>query len=1035
MRVKGALVTVLAVLALATATVASDLHEGLPAFLLAAQEPAQSQTPGPAPEGPPKPAFGSMSAYEGLIVHDIVFRGLPANAQDHLRQVLSQKPGKPLDRDLIRQSIQTLYASGRFADIQVAAERTSDNQVDLAFLTTPNYFVGDISIEGAPARPTFNQIVNASKFQLGELFTPEKMERALKNIRQLMQENGYYRSNVTEDEVTHPETQQVDLVFRVTPGAQAHVGQVTATGNPGYSQGQIQDITKMHPGDRISVDHVTRALQRLRKKYQKRNHLLAQVSITQRNYRPETNAVDYNFQIDPGPTVDIAVSGFKIRRGVLKRDVPVYEEGALDDDLINEGRRNLLDYLQGRGYFDAKVGIERHSDPAKNELRVTYAIDRGPRHKLAKVIIQGNKYFDRELLRGRMQVQPASHLFSHGRFSHSLLNRDIRGLEQLYRANGFREVRIKGDVEDDYRGVKAQLGVIVQIEEGPQTLVGALHVVGNNTIPQDQLLPLLSTSEGQPFSEFNIAGDRDSVLNYYFNHGFPNANFETSTKPTEGQANRMDVTFSIREGEQFFVNQVLVSGLNYTRPYIVKRELRVIPETPLSQQDMLDTQRHLYDLGLFNEVDTAVQNPNGNESNKNVLVDVQEAKRYTFNYGLGLEFQTGQPAIGSNQPQGETGVSPRVSFDVTRLNLRGRNQTVAFKTHVGRLQQRALVSYDVPKWFNRDLRLTFTAFYDNTLDVTTFTSQRLEGSVQTEQKINKASTMIYRFTYRRVRASNVVVTSEQIPLLSRPVRVGTPGFTYVRDKRDNQLETTRGNYTTIDGGVASSYFGSQADFGRLLVQNATYQPFGKNRPVNRKYVFARSTRIGIENPFSSTVIINPGEITDRSQIPLPERFFSGGGNSHRGFGLNQAGPRDPITGFPLGGSALFVNNLELRFPSLTLPYLQDNVSFAIFHDAGNVFTAGHDMLRSLLQWRQPNPSLCLQESTASQCNYDYISQAVGIGVRYKTPIGPVRFDFGYNLNPPAFPSFQLDSQGNPTTNFIPQHARRFNVFFSIGQTF
>ncbi len=293
----------------------------------------------------------------------------------------------------------------------------------------------------------------------------------------------------------------------------------------------------------------------------------------------------------------------------------------------------------------------------------------------------------------------------------------------------------------------------MQIEEGPQTLVGALHVVGNNTIPQDQLLPLLSTSEGQPFSEFNIAGDRDSVLNYYFNHGFPNANFETSTKPTEGQANRMDVTFSIREGEQFFVNQVLVSGLNYTRPYIVKRELRVIPETPLSQQDMLDTQRHLYDLGLFNEVDTAVQNPNGNESNKNVLVDVQEAKRYTFNYGLGLEFQTGQPAIGSNQPQGETGVSPRVSFDVTRLNLRGRNQTVAFKTHVGRLQQRALVSYDVPKWFNRDLRLTFTAFYDNTLDVTTFTSQRLEGSVQTEQKINKASTMIYRFTYRRVRAS------------------------------------------------------------------------------------------------------------------------------------------------------------------------------------------------------------------------------------------------------------------------------------------
>src|SRR5207302_7374226 len=390
----------------------------------------------------------------------------------------------------------------------------------------------------------------------------------------------------------------------------------------------------------------------------------------------------------------------------------------------------------------------------------------------------------------------------------------------------------------------------------------------------------------------------------------------------------------------------------------------------------------------------------------------------------------------SNQPQGATGVSPRVSFDVTRLNLRGRNQTIAFKTNVGRLQQRGLLSYDVPKWFNRDLRLTFTAFYDNTLDVTTFTSQRLEGSVQTEHKINKASTMFYRYTYRRVKASNIVVSSNQIPLLSQPVRVGMPGFTYVRDKRDNQLETTKGNYTTVDGGVAASYFGSEADFGRLLIQNSTYQPFGKNRPVARKFVFARSTRIGIENPFSNTVVVNPGVTlppnSDRTLIPLPERFFSGGGNSHRGFGLNQAGPRDPITGFPLGGSALFLNNLELRFPPVTLPYLQDNLSFAIFHDAGNVFSTGNDMLHSLLRWHQKDPQLCMQESTYRQCDFNYISHAIGVGVRYKTPIGPVRFDFGYNLNPPSFPSFE----GTPPKQvFRPRQASPFNVYFSIGQTF
>ncbi|PYX66728.1 MAG: hypothetical protein DMG74_02925 [Acidobacteria bacterium] len=1037
MRLKGAQLTTLVVLALAAVCVAREAPAN--AVLSVMQKPSQAQTPETGSGAQPASLPGNVSSYQGLVVRHIEFRGVPPNSQERLRQLIAQKAGQPFDRELIRQSIQTLWASLRFEDIQVEAERTSDNQVDLIFVTSASYFVGDLRVEGAPSRPTANQIVNASKLQLGEPFTSQKLDRALNNIRQLMEANGYYRSTVNEEQHPHPETQQMDLVFRIRPGPVAHVGHVTVTGNPGYSAGQVQDIANMDPGDRISADRVTKSLQRLRKKYQKQNRLLAQVSITERAYRPETNTVDYTYRIEPGPVVDIGAQGFRIRRAVLKNNVPVYEEGALDDDLLNEGRRNLLDYLQTRGYFDAKINLEKHNETAKNELRVVYTIDPGPRHKLAKVIINGNKYFDQELLRGRMQVQPASGRFSHGRFSQSLLSSDLRGLEELYRANGFRQVKITGDVQDNFQGVEAQLGIIVQINEGPQTLVGSLHVVGNNTIATDQLLPLLSTSEGQPYSEFNIAGDRDSVLNYYFNHGFPNANFEVSTEPAKGEANRMDVTFTIHEGEQFFVRQVLVSGLNYTRPYIVHRELQVIPETPLSQQDMLDTQRRLYDLGIFNEVDTAVQNPGGTEPNKNVLVDVHEAQRYTFDYGLGFEFQTGQPGIGSNQPQGATGVSPRVSFDVTRLNLRGRNQTIAFKTNVGRLQQRGLLSYDVPKWFNRDLRLTFTAFYDNTLDVTTFTSQRLEGSVQTEHKINKASTMFYRYTYRRVKASNIVVSSNQIPLLSQPVRVGMPGFTYVRDKRDNQLETTKGNYTTVDGGVAASYFGSEADFGRLLIQNSTYQPFGKNRPVARKFVFARSTRIGIENPFSNTVVVNPGVTlppnSDRTLIPLPERFFSGGGNSHRGFGLNQAGPRDPITGFPLGGSALFLNNLELRFPPVTLPYLQDNVSFVIFHDAGNVFTAGHDMLHSFVHWKQPDQNFCLDESTASQCNYNYISQAVGIGVHYKTPIGPVRFDFGYNLNPPAFPSFVLESRGNPTSVFNPQHARRFNVFFSIGQTF
>ena len=993
--------------------------------------PSASSSVAQAQESQSVPESGTESAYFGLPVESIQFPDVPPGPeQNRLRQLVVQPVGEALDRERIRQTIQVLHDTGRFADLRVEAERTGSGQIALSIFTQPTFFVGQVSVIGSPAHPTETQLANASKFQLGEPYTAEKLARALKNIQQLMQENGFHRSSVAAEEKRHPETQQIDIVFQLSAGPQAHVGTVEVTGNPGLSPGEIRDIAKMHPGDAVSSQRVSNALARLRKKYQKQNRWLAQVSIAKSAYQQVSNAVDYTIDIQPGPLVDIQTEGFKISRSVLKKNVPVYEERALDTDLLNEGRRNLLNYMQSRGYFDAQVDLRRRG-ARTDQMRVLYVINPGDRHKLGRIDIKGNKTFSEELLRTRMQVQPAGRLFSQGRYSQSLLNDDIRSLEQNpYRDNGFLDVKITADVQDNYQGKKDNLALVLNVEEGPQTLVKAVRISGDAHLPQEELQKL-NTSPGQAYSESNIAEDRELILNYYYNHGFPDATFEASAKPSPDDPKRMDVEFTVHEGEQVFVEQVLVSGLHFTRPFVVDRELQMKPGDPLSQIDMLATQQHLYDLGIFSQVDTAIQNAEGKEKDKTLLVQVQEAKRYTFNYGVGFEFQTGQPSVGTNQPQGQTGVSPRVSFSVTRLNFRGRNHTLTFKTNVGRLQQRALVNAEVPRWFSSpDWKLSFTAFYDNTVDVTTFTSQRLEGSAQAQETISRASTIVYNFTYRRVKASNLAVNINEIPLLSQPVRVGMPGFTYLRNTRDNDLETTKGTYTTIDAGVASTYFGSQVDFSRILLQNSTYHAFGKNRTAERKYVLARSTRIGLENPFGGTVTPAPGLTppAGTSVIPLPELFLSGGGNSHRGFGLNQAGPRDPVSGFPLGGSALFLNNLELRFPPVTLPFVQDNMSFAIFHDAGNVFTNGHNMLHSLVHWKQPTPALCEQQSTANQCNYNYISHAIGIGVRYKTPIGPVRFDFGYNLNPPKFPSVQNNV-------FIPQQARHFNVFFSIGQTF
>ncbi len=1003
---------------------------------------------------PPSPPV--TSAYEGKLVQSIQIPGVEERDRGHILELLPQKTGEPLDRGRVRDSIRALYATGRFADIQAEVVPSGEG-VTLAFTTSANFFVGAVNVEGAPTRPTSNQIVNASKFQLGERYTQEKLDRALENIRQLMQEGGYYRARVTAESISNAATQQVDILFHVTRGEQAKVGEVKVTGTSGLSSIEVQRIAHMDRGDRITAALVSGSLQRLRKRFQKQSRALAQVSIAEQPYHPETNSVDFTFQVDPGLVVVIYARGYHISRGVLKKEVPVYEENAVDDDLLNEGKRNLLDYMQTRGHFDAKVDIQKETD-AKT-LRVIYQIDPGPLHKLLLIEITGNKDFlDTAKLRSYLQIERSTRLLSHGRYSETLLKSDVATLESLYRASGFRDVKIQTKVDDDYHG-QNKLAVHIHIEEGVRTRIGELQILGNQKVATSEL-PELSTQPGQPYSEQDLANDRERILSYYFDHGFPNATLEITTKASATPPNHEDVAFTIQEGERFTVSQVMVAGTEHTRDYVVQRELQVREKEPLSQQDLLNTQTRLYNLGIFSQVDTAVQNPEGTDPQKNVLVQVQEAKRYTFTYGLGFEFQTGQPAGAS------AGVSPRVGFDVTRLNLFGRNQTLTFQSHVGRLQQRGLISYQIPKLLDSDKwKVIYTIFYDNSLDVSTFTSQRLEGKIDLRQQIGNAGTepgtrpgpssITYRFDFRRVRASNFTGNFSEVALLSLPARVGGPGFTYIRDKRDNPLESTKGNYFTLDGFAASSYFGSEADFGRVLAQNSTYQAFGGKGKAGHQFVFARSTSIGLQQPFRGTTVRPPGACpTDPhthesicqgiSLIPLPEQFFTGGGNSHRGFGLNQAGPRDPDSGFPVGGTALFVNNLEVRFPPLTLPYFGEGFGFAIFHDMGNVFTAQHDMLKGLLRWHQPSTLACLSSGTTtsqdctafSNSGYDYTSHALGVGVRYKTPIGPLRFDFGYNLNPTKyFQTYTNNSTNPPTIVLETQRLRHFNVFFSIGQPF
>jgi outer membrane protein assembly complex protein YaeT len=961
----------------------------------------------------------------GIPVKSIGFRGVSADQEADLSKRVEQKVGQPLDRVKIQRSIRALYATGLLDDISVEAKRSGDG-VDLTFAVTRNHFVGAVGVVGLPKKgPNEAQLVNASNLELGELLTDEKLQAAFPLIEKVMQDDGYYRARVTAEKTVVPERQQVNILFHVAAGRQARVGNVIVEGSSGFSSKEFQEITGLHTGDVVRAQTVTKVLKKLRKRFQGETRLEAQTTLLSRKYIDASDTVEYTFSVDPGPTVEIRTDGVKLSQSTLKRYVPVYEEGAVDDDLLNEGRRNLTDYLQTLGFFDAKVSFNRIRDQQNKHVEIVYMIDRGPRHKLTSVKIEGNKYFPSSLIRERMTIQPAGWLLSHGRYSQSLLTRDANSITELYRTNGFSKVEVKANVKDNLDNDAERMGVVFRIVEGPQLLVHSMTITGDKSFPESDLKDMLSTIKGQPFSQVNVAQDRDLILNYYFNRGFPSVQVMPFFEPAKEDPNRMDVRYEIEEGPRVFVDNVYVTGLENTRPAIVDRDISIKSGDALSQLAMLDSQRRLYDLGLFNQVDMAVQNPDGTAEKKNLLFEIKEAKRYTFNYGFGVEIGTGVNAGQGTSPQGQTGVSPRVSFDVTRLNFRGKDQSIIFKSSLGALQQRVLLTFEAPRLFdNPNLKFTISTFYDNTRDVTTFTSERLEEATQLEHHVNKSITMLYGFSYRRVKASDLPPNFDPttIALNSQPVRVGMPSVAFIRDQRDDPLDSTKGNYTIANFGIASGYFGSEANFGRIFVQNSTYYTFKK------KYVLARSTRFGYEAPYGSCPTCLPGQ---SPVVPLPERFFEGGGNSHRGFSINQAGPRDPASGTPIGGSADFINNIELRLPPMNLPWVGQNLSLVFFHDMGNVFPTADDLFSNFFRWKQKNPNSCKDTSAAGTCDFNFIAHAVGTGVRYKTPIGPVRIDFGYNLNPAVFPI------KDPIAPAVPHYEtmRRFNVFFSIGQTF
>jgi outer membrane protein assembly factor BamA len=206
-------------------------------------------------------------------------------------------------------------------------------------------------------------------------------------------------------------------------------------------------IPLIHWWRQVTEARTSQGVQGILKKYQSQNRLMARVEL--QKPAPERR-VQPHLSINAGPAVKVEAIETKVSKRVLKRYVPIFEERVVDNDLLVQGKRNLQDYLQSQGYYDSDV--EFRVVPPRDDLEtIQYVISKGQRFKLVHVTITGNHYFDAETIQERMFIQPAALSLRRGRYSEAFRRSDEETISDLYKSNGFRDVKVTTTVNREYR--------------------------------------------------------------------------------------------------------------------------------------------------------------------------------------------------------------------------------------------------------------------------------------------------------------------------------------------------------------------------------------------------------------------------------------------------------------------------------------------------------------------------------------------------------------------------------------------------------
>ena len=925
-------------------------------------------------------ASAQTSALVGLPIVDVRAEqeGLPVTDRVVLA-LIETEIGEPLVMHDVRQTIDHLYGLGRFDDIQVSAEGSA-NGVTVRYVLVPRHAVQALLFEGSLGLPE-DDLRQAVAERFGTLPAVTRMNDVTRDLLALYRERGYTRATIKPrvDEFHNPDRSV--MVLTIEASTRARIRSVEVEGLDRPDRLGLLSETELRSGAEYDAATISRRLARYENDLRSRGFYEARATHTATF--SETGDASVIVEVDRGPRVSIAFAGDPVPENVREELVPVRREGSADEDLLEDASRAIVEYFQARGYRDADVTYTR--DERGSELVITFTVRRGPRHVLEDLVLKGNTAI------GTTEILELLALKTDAPFVQAELDTGISALRERYRGRGFTRATVQPEIATLPRpagsspGTDRHVEVTLAVNEGPRTLVGAIFIQGNTVLSEGQLRAVISASPGEPYSEVQVAQDRDRIQLEYLNRGYESAVVDPHVTLVEGET-RAELRFAISEGPQVRVDHVIIVGNRRTSTETIERELLLKPGEPLGYAARLESQQRLSALGLFRLV-RITELRHGSEPRRDVLVEVEEAPPTTIGYGGGVEVDSRlRPTGAGGTAEEQLEAAPRGFFEIGRRNLWGKNRSVNLFTRAslrsrfrsdevvpteevegefGFNEYRLVSTFREPRVFNTRADLLVTGIVDQAVR-SSFSFNRRQVRAEAGMRFAQHYGMAGRYSFERTRIFDQNFTDPEQPLVIDrffpQVRLSKLSFSLFRDTRDDALDPNRGTFLSADNDVAARAAGSQVGFAKTFIGALTFHRL----PWQRRAVLALAGRVGLAQGFARTVA---DVVID--DLPASERFFAGGDTTVRGFSLDRLGTEETITesGFPRGGNGVVVINAELRV----------NVWRALgmvgFVDAGNVFPRASDVDLTALR------------------------SSAGFGLRYRSPVGPLRIDLGFNLDP------------------------------------